>query len=306
MLKKQVFLTMAVFWICVLSINLCRPFVSDNYVVRNSLLLEKISWKNRFDIVVTGDSRTLTGVSPLAMENILPGEKIANLGFIALIYSQEYMNYVRESLSEPVKNKIIVLCFTPRSLVTNQKEECYFRIYNKEARNLLRVDINSYFKRLSSLFRELSEDDMKNHFKEGDIRYLSFCFDTGWVASRLYPEDPNDQKAQYKLLFLGDKYDEKVLEMIFRNVKKWTGEGIIVAGVRLPTSPSIKIVEDKFSGLDMQKVQSKFEENGGIWLNPRSSFFVSYDGSHARYDSAVIYSKDLANELKELISVKNK
>lgn len=76
------------------------------------------------------------------------------------------------------------------------------------------------------------------------------------------------------MFFLNDRYCERILEMMFRNVKKWTAEDMIITGVRLPTPPRIKTIEHRFSGLNFQKVQKKLTESGGILLNPQSSNYL--------------------------------
>jgi hypothetical protein len=304
MLKKRLLLTAIIFWLCVLLINLIRPPVSDNNSLRDAFLSEKISWKNRFDLVVAGDSRTLIGISPQVMHNVLPGYNIGNLGFIALIYSQEYMDYIRNTLRSPVKDRVIVIGFSPRSLLSNEKLECFFRKWNEEAHIPLKMELSRHSGWLQSLFRELLVDDLRIRFFETKSHYLMIFFKSGWVASRLFPENARASKAQYRSLFLKNKIDEKLLEMIYRNTEAWTHEGIKVFGIRIPTSPGLFTIENKMSGFDERNIRQRFERSGGVWLNPSISYFVAYDGSHLRYDSAVSYSKSLAEELKKIIGKK--
>jgi len=304
MLKIRLFLTALIFWLCVLLINLIRPPASDFSSQENAFWLEKISWKNRFDLVVTGDSRTLIGVSPQAMQNVLPCYKIGNLGFVALVYSQEYMDYIRMTLRSPVKNRVIVIGFSPRSLLSDKKPECYFRMLYDEARIPLRIELNKRSRWLQILFHQLGEDDLINRFDKGDSRYLMVSLESGWVASRLFPENAKHSKQQYRSHFIKSKIDRELLEVIYRNTEAWTAEGIKVFGIRIPTSPNLFVIEKKLSGFEEQNIRRRFEKSGGIWLNPDISYFVAYDGSHARYDSAVSYSKSLAQELKKFIGEK--
>jgi hypothetical protein len=304
MLKKQLFLTALIFWFCVLMINILRSPAADFSIQEDAFWPRKISWKNRFDLVVAGDSRTLIGISPQAMQSVLPGYKIGNLGFVALVYSQEYMDYIRMTLHSPVKNDVIVIGFSPRSLLSNKKIECYFRMLYDEARIPLKMEFDRRSRWLKILFRKLYEDDLITPLKRRKSRYLMVSLESGWMASRLFPEDAGHSKAQYRIHFMKKKIDEKLLELIYRNTEAWTREGIKVFGIRIPTSPNIFVIEKEMSGFTEQNIRQRFEKSGGIWLNPSISYFVAYDGSHARYDSAVSYSKSLAEELKKFIGKK--
>jgi hypothetical protein len=305
MLKIRLFLTALIFWLCVLLINLIRPAFSDINFMRNTFLSEKISWKNRFDLVLAGDSRTLTGISPQAMQSVLPGYKIGNLGFAALIYSQEYMDYIRNALSSSVKNRVIVIGFSPRSLLPNEKPNCFFRKWNEEAARIpLKMELNRRTKWLQALFRELSVGDFNTHFIETDRRYLLIFLKSGWVASRLFPEKAKASKNDYRNYFKKGKIDEELLEIIYRNTKIWTREGIKVFSIRMPIAPNLFMIEKERSGFEELNIRERFEKNGGIWLNPAYNNLVAFDGSHLRYDSAVAYSKSLAKELKKFIGEK--
>lgn len=293
------FLTSMIFWICVLLINLARPRATGNQFMRDASFVEKISWKNRFDIAVIGDCRTQICISPEAMENILPGFKIGNLGFVALIYSQDYMDYVRNSLKSPVKNKVIIICFNPRSLLSNEKSECFFRKYSEDARIPLKIELDRHSEWLQKLFRELSVGDFSIRFFDIDHIYLNLFFKSGWAAARLFPENVKRSYSEYRNYFTKSKIDNTLLEVIYRNTEIWTHERIKVFGIRIPISPGLLTIENKLSGFDEQKIRNEFQKCGGTWLEPDSKYFIAYDGNHARYDSAIIYSKSLAKELKK-------
>jgi hypothetical protein len=217
MLKIRLFLTALIFWFCVLIINLIRPPASDFSLLGDAFWSEKISWKNRFDLVAAGDSRTLIAISPQTMQNVLQGYKIANLGFAALIYSQEYMDYIRSTLRSPVKNRVIVIGFSPRSLLPHEKPNCFFRKWKDEDRIPFRIELNRKSEWLYLLFRELSVDDLNIHFQKTNHAWLMICFESGWVASRFFPERPRGSQGTYRTTFIKNKIDEELLEIIYRN-----------------------------------------------------------------------------------------
>jgi hypothetical protein len=301
MLKIRLFLAALIFWVCVFIINLIRPPASDFSLLEDAFWSEKISWKNRFDLVAAGDSRTLIAISPQTMQNVLPGYKIANLGFAAMIYSQEYLDYVRNALISPVKDRVIVLGFSPRSLLPHEKPNCFFRKWMSEDRIPFRIELNRNSGWLYALFRELSANDLNIDFHKTNHAWLMICLESGWVASRLFPERPRGSQGTYRTTFIKNKIDEKLLEIIYRNTGNWTREGIKVFGIRIPASPGLLKIENEISGFNEHSIRQRFEKSGGVWLNPAIDSLIAHDGSHLRYDSAVFYSNSLAYELKKFL-----
>lgn len=305
MLKKQIILTSTIFWCLVVIINVIRPPASDFSLQEDAFWSGKISWRNRFNIAAAGDSRTLIGISPKTMQSFLPGYTIGNLGFAALVYSQDYLDYVRASLREQVPVKIIVLGFSPRSLLQKERQDCFFYKWKNANRMPFMTELNKNSGWLRSLFREIGVDDLKIDFNPADSsRWLMICLESGWVASRYFPERPNGSRGTYRAAFLRNQIAENLLETIYKNTAVWTREGIKVFGVRIPASRGLMMIENQISGFDEAKIRHRFEQSGGIWLFPPADELITHDGSHLRYDSAVYYSQNLANELKKYMSVK--
>jgi hypothetical protein len=303
-MRRQLLITAIIFWTFVLMINLLRPQITSDNTLRSKNSSDKIHWKNRFDIAVAGDSRVLIGISPRSMQKILPGYEIGNLGFIALIYSQDYLNYIKNTLHSPVKNRVIVINFSPRSFLSQESHNCYFRKLNEDAKIPFRTKLDRCSRWFQLLFQELSDEDLNHRFRKDKSRYLMVSFESGWMASRLFPESQGASKGQYKSLFMKNKIDEELLDIIYHNTKTWTAEGIKVFGIRMPVSPSIFVIEKEKSGFQIENIRQRFEKCGGIWLDPPINNLVVYDGAHLRYDSAATYSRRLAEELKKYLDEK--
>ena len=265
----------------------------------NAFWAEKISWKNKFDIAIAGDSRALIGISPEVLEEELKGYKFGNVAFAALIYSKEYLEYVRNSLNEKSDQKAIIICFSPRSLLSDKRADCYFRITKKENHNFIITEINRHASWLRTLFQEFSISEFKIEYPPRTKRHLILSFPSGWMASKVFPENWLGSSSQYLSYFQSSKIDEKLLDMIFQYTKIWNNEGIKVLGIRIPTSKKIRGIEHRWSSFDDLSVHERFEKSGGIWLEPKNDSLVIDDGSHMRYDSAICYSRRLAVELKK-------
>lgn len=300
--KKKLALTALFFWAFVLLINLLRPTMEPFNMEENAFWAEKISWKNKFDIAITGDSRALIGISPEVLEEELKGYKFGNVAFAALIYSKEYLEYVRNSLNEKSDKKAIIICFSPRSLLSDKRADCYFRITKKENHNFIITEINRHASWLRTLFQEFSISEFKIEYPPKTKRRVFLNYHSGWMATRAFPDNQLDSSSQYLREFSSSQIDEKLLNKIFYYTKIWRDEGIKVFGLQIPASRKIRNIEQRWSNFDNLSIRERFEKNGGIWLEIKDDNLVIFDGSHIRYDSAVYYSRRLAVELKKHLS----
>ena len=89
---------------------------------------------------------------------------------------------------------------------------------------------------------------------------------------------------------------------IASNIREWTDQKIAVFAFRVPSSKEMVELENKFSGFDEDKFRDEFISSGGIWFSFDINKYHSYDGSHLHKDSAIQFSKDLAQQIKETIS----
>ena len=79
-------------------------------------LVIKYGWTGCADVVVTGDSRTGSGVSPGRMKQYLQGLRIVNYAFGGNGYSSEYLAAIENVLDPHSSNKMIILGISPQSL----------------------------------------------------------------------------------------------------------------------------------------------------------------------------------------------
>ena len=86
----------------------------------------KIGWRNCADLVITGDSRVLGGVSPSILKKSLGNFRIVNYAFVGNRYVPEYLEIVKNVLNTQSDQKMIILGITPASLTEGPDNESHF------------------------------------------------------------------------------------------------------------------------------------------------------------------------------------
>ncbi len=304
MLRKNLIIAATVFWAIAFFTNIFRVPTAATGLDEDEFWARKMLWKDSYNLVITGDSRGLIGLSPEIIEQYLPGYKVCNFSFIALVYTEEYLQAVEKVLKKGNKKRAVLLSISPRPLLDIGGENCYFYQWSEKNKNRLEMGLLANSGWIRKLFRRISETDI--HGILGDIRLhqLTIMLKSGWMPSRMTPE----KRMMFIKTFMNNHRDRKIdnsrVSMILNYTKKWSDKGIRVYALRIPCSPKLRTLEDKYNGLDMKSFIRRFEKNGGVWLyRNKAKKFHSYDSSHLRYDSAVFYShsvgKALMKEMKE-------
>ena len=76
----------------------------------------KAGWHHCADVVLTGDSRVMCGLSPAAMASQLPGLRILNYGLAGQGLCPEVLDRIEQLLDPHGQSKIIVLGLSPALL----------------------------------------------------------------------------------------------------------------------------------------------------------------------------------------------
>lgn len=297
------FVTIAlIFWTSVLLINLARPTAHKTGLNIQEFWAKKLIWKDRFDIIVTGDSRTMIAVSPEVIEKYLPDTSVGNFGFTALSYTKDYLNATENTLKNKSRIKTIVLGISPRSILKSSGNNCFFKKWNDIARNPVKLRSFKYSGWLRIMFKELSPPEVKMLLGRKVPRHLRVHLSSGWIPARLAPEKLKMSVKSYVKIFKNKQVDPEKLNMIVDATRNWRQNGINVFAVRIPSAPKLIKIENKHSGFHEARFIKEFEEAGGIWIETDSAPYHSHDGSHLRYDAAVKFSHYLAKALKRELS----
>lgn len=261
----------------------------------------KTDWKARADMVLAGDSRIRTAVSPTEMQKVLPEHKILNYAFGHAGFGGEYLAAIAGVLDPASSRKTIVLGVTPLSLTTGSvRDNVFLEFMNKSANEKRMI---RYCGRLLHFFQPRSPRELLTHLNRRPRRDDGFMeyADDGWLgfhakAQEVFAPGP------YADIFGTQKngpVHADIVDGLIRATKEWGRKGIVVYGFRPPTPPEMTELENQWAQFDEGAFVFRFEEAGGRWLKLDFSEYTTVDGSHLTAESAVLFSRILANAVRD-------
>ena len=262
--------------------------------------------KAEYNVVVCGDSRVYRGISPAAMNSLLPGFKIVNFGYSLGSLDRLMMKNAESLLDPKAKNRVIVLGVTPSALTPlAAKNEQYLSIKRKPFSEVVE---SVYFLPVTTFLMPIRPKEVKNLFsgaKTRNKRYYEYhgyetYYDDGWVAAGTEDLRPEKQLSMYRARFISYQVSPDLSRDLLEVVREWKSKGIQVFGYRPPTTHAMVALEDSMSGFREAEFIREFESVGGIWLRFNIDDYVSYDGSHLAAESAKQFSRDLAAKIRDV------
>jgi hypothetical protein len=257
----------------------------------------KAQGMSRYDMILMGDSRVYRGLSPQAMEEVLPGERILNFGFSGGGLNPEMYRAAEVRLAAGSKAKSMVLGITPLTLTPRAEFNAHY--LQEVQRPPDYVFLHLYWMPFLKLFEPLTLRDFAAAFSGQQDHpaytgyYLEF-HDDGWVASWTVPEDPTGALPSYREIFSQTQVSQRLVDDLMNQTRTWCAKGIQVYAFRVPTSPAMLRLENQMSGFDEAAFIQQFTAAGGVWFDLPLAPYHSYDGSHLSKLAAVQLSTDLA------------
>ena len=262
--------------------------------------------KPEFDMLVMGDSRTFCGISPDAMNTILPSYRILNFGYSLGGLNEVIYREATAKLDPNSNKKVLLLAVTPSSLLPETAKNLAFQEKKTMSREYVYILTNFY--QIAKFLSPLKVEDMipfqlqkiirKILKKDTSERHYTKFHDNGWVAAWRIPETKRYLK-DFHDMFLENHISDNLVQKLLEKTQEWVQQGILVFGFRPPSSVEMEALENELSGFDEGEFSKKFETAGGIWLSFPVERYHSYDASHLHKDSAVQFSKDLAIQIKK-------
>jgi len=254
-----------------------------------------------FPIVFGGDSRVYRGISPGEFENEFPNMDGVNLGYSSNGYHPEYMKFMDGRLDKSAKNPVIALGISPFNFSQRGSRSDHYKL-QKNTRKKEEIIQYMYFYNFTRSFQPL--DFLKTfglEKKGGFWNYrLIYHFD-GWMESYYLQPDTTKVLDSYKVTFTNNAYNEESQNMLIRQVKKWTDEGVTVVAFRTPATYAVRVLEDSLSGFSFDPFIRQLQQAGGNWIEVDKAKYHTYDGSHLDHLSAKQFSRDLADEVREIL-----
>ncbi len=267
--------------------------------LRDRFYMQKALAKPKYDIIIMGDSRVVNGISTEVFDSILPGYKSLNFGFSNGGLNPQMFKVAESKLNNSKKNKVMVLAVTALTL-----HEISFD--NKHYLSLITTPREKqmellYFAGVANYFAPVSPVIIKNlitghHEQWYDM--VQLYHKNGWAETSTPSPDTTYAIPYYRNDYKHALVDYHQLDVITRQIRKWTKEGIKVICFRPPTTIQMKELEEQVGHYDENRVARAVQEAGATWVPFNFSEYKSYDGSHLFGTSAIKLSEKLANEIK--------
>lgn len=277
----------------------CAPKTDEKRVIENNSFWKKKTFdKKKYDVVIGGDSRVYRGISPGAMQTVLKGFRIINFGYGSAGYSDHMLSEIDKRIDYKSSHKIVVLGITPLTL-THEGVMNYHMEFDMKTKPEELIEM-FYFKKVLQFFAPFTVKQVwdKMRGKEFSTSFHQEYIPGGWVASTEDKPWPESALKSYSTRFIDNQVDEKNIQRVLDQVKSWTEEGVIVVGMRPPTTHKMVELEDSLSGYNEIDIKTRFINSGGCWFDFNIDDYSSFDGSHLQRESAVKFSTDLANKIK--------
>lgn len=296
MLNKKVILTLlfSIIIIVIIALVTNNKMDDENY---KALFIRKVYTKQKYDVIIAGDSRIYRGVSARIVGNKL-NLKTLNLGFSSGGHSTLLFNLIDKHLNMKSPDKTIILGITPASLTNRAGNNGHIkRILNRKKEEVIEYE---YLFPVKLFFAPTTPYKIRKKLrkrKSNDYRQ-EFNIEDGWVASWYDTPIPYRALESYKDKFTKMKVENNIIKNLYKQTKKWKSQGIKVYGFYIPSSKNMNELEKNVAAFDIKKFLKGFINAGGYWINIESNYF-SYDGSHLEKESAIRLSEELAEKISQ-------
>ena len=299
--KPNISLTLLMAVIIIIPLSFVLPKNKEKYL-GDLFWTQKTFAPSKYNMVLMGDSRTYRGVSPMVMEEELPGIKILNFGYSDGGLNPTMFRAAEEKLDRTLSSNIIVLGISANTITGyTQNNEQYLKELSRTREEIFeRLYLNPLLYWFSSVSLELLREQFKQTKKTS--YYLNKYHQEGYVESVKFPSDTMEAIPLYINDFTNYKVETKYLNQLYDQVREWTNLGIVVVGYRPPVSQPMQALEDSLGAYHEDQIRERFVAFGGHWIEVKSSHYKTYDGSHLDQNSARDFSYNLASEIKRILA----
>ncbi len=300
MRKERILYLFVLVVVAVTALTLTRSDDSVQSIENKRYWIWKTHSEETYPVVFAGDSRVFRGIAPAEFENVTAMGAI-NLGYSSNGFHPQYLDFLEERLDKSVDKPVIVLGISAHSFSRNGSGSYAYRAEVNRKKEEIMQYMNLY--QLSKLFSPLQlletlGIEEKNNFRAN--YHIKYHFD-GWMESYWDRRDTTNSDISYKVIFNNNQFNEDAVGILYRQVEKWTEEGITVAAYRSPTTHAIRVLEDSLSGFKIGPFRQELLESGVHWIEVDRSKYQTYDGNHLESESAKQFTRDLAVEIVKLI-----
>ncbi len=274
----------------------------------NAFLIRKVHAPAAYDMVLGGNSRMMQGMSPVVMNEKLPGRPILNLGMRGASLTPRMYGLIESKLAPGATTPVVLLGIEPGTLQPSTDASLVVELHRSgEKVFLAQHDVTE---RIARLFASIRPFKVTNKISlwlngptKGQPEYHREYHPDGWSATYWEPEDLERDLKPYRAKAgeccdPGEREPLPFKPLLFEQVRKWASEGILVFGVRIPTAPEVRQYEDQRFDFDEAAISQAFEQAGGIWIAVDPEGYHCYDGGHLHKSSAMAFSRNVADAVR--------
>ncbi len=258
-------------------------------ILNDHFWANKIANEDKYDIVITGDSRVYRGIDPGILSRKM-NLSAFNYGFSSAGLDSLLIDNVVQLL-DPKGKKILMIGVTPASFTDESLNNEHWKSLKKLDSKVLWIQKNLYPS--LSFFNAYSLSDLKK-IQQNEKYYQTFN-NNGFAFSNRIPADTFIALAPYVQFLNENKINYGALANFCQLIKQLNETGIKCYAFRVPVATPVKQIEDRL--FDFGYFIHEFEQSGGVWIPMPQYGFSSYDGSHLEGLSAQKYSALLADSL---------
>jgi hypothetical protein len=243
--------------------------------------------KQKYNVLLMGDSRTYMDVSPKILREYVPNVSIYNFAFSGGRINGQLLQEALRRLKENGKRVLVFSC-TSCSLMSVRNKH-FFSI--KESPMVPFLLPSSFIPTKNYNERRVSTSPGFGYLDQNVNRNEDF-------ALRSY--------ESYRREFLSRPFRPSDFEHFVQNLKWCERNNIKVVAYRIVSCREMDELEDKLSGVDWNKIKQAVLDEGFIWLERPPSPLLEqieehcYDGSHLNTGGSQMFSHWLGKELSKL------
>ena len=252
---------------------------------------EKLEWDGELDVVFAGDSRVVFGIAPDVANEML-GARTANFGFLGGGYSADYLDAVERTLDPESEDPIVVLGFSPRSIVPTLTWINEFT--EAEGLGLSPRLTNLHFSEFLWNYRRLDLEAIEE-WLHPDREFEEVVYDfrsDGWIETTVVDHARlSRQDRMQPISEAVDPYPPTMIEAVMEYVQRWRAMGVRVYGYRTPVPTERAQNENGLYRFDEPAFVRRFEAAGGQWLVLPDGNYTYWDSSHMDAPSARAFTR---------------
>ncbi len=269
---------------------------TDGGLAEAQFVARKALWGPRFDLVLLGNSRVERGVSPAAMNEALPGVRIANLGLAGCGLDADYLKAADAVLDPVSSSPCIVIGVSPGALCETAVAENAFVAARRQ--QPVELWLAAHGGRAVGWFAPYTPLQLKRLAGRGRGGEYSVRHADGWEAYYNVSGKGGAAKlANYRQLFERDRVSARLTAGMLEQVRSWTARGVRVFGFRPPAGAAMTALENELSGFDEDSFALQFAAAGGTWLSFDPAEYAAPDNSHLDAAEAERFSRALGRAL---------